>query len=401
MTPWYIYVAIPLITAVIGYVTNWAAIKMIFWPEHFVGIGPLGWQGVLPRRADKFAADVAETMTAEVMSTRELADRLDPASLSDAFEDIMDDRAQQMVGAVADSIRPGLWDEMAEPAREAVVHQIKADAAATGEEIFARLESETDDILDLKALVVSLLSGDNTHRLVQLFQEIGGKELRFIVNSGAVFGLVIGLAQAAAYGFLDRWWLMPIIGALVGLVTNWLAIQMIFRPREPRKWLFGYQGLFAKRQAAIAHDYGRVAAEEILTPANLIRFVTEGEAGVRLVKVVLGVISDRVDQDLPKLAPFLNEEVTPELLSKVKWVVTQQIGVALPEVEDELEARLSERLDIANTVESKLAAMPKQDFERILRGIFEQDEWILIVIGGALGFGVGWLQGLLVLSTTI
>ncbi len=42
--------------------------------------------------------------------------------------------------------------------------------------------------------------------------------------------------------------------------------------------------------------------------------------------------------------------------------------------------------------------MPKLEFERLLRGIFEQDEWILIAIGGALGAGVGLLQGLAVLS---
>jgi uncharacterized membrane protein YheB (UPF0754 family) len=50
-------------------------------------------------------------------------------------------------------------------------------------------------------------------------------------------------------------------------------------------------------------------------------------------------------------------------------------------------------------VEGKLKAMPKTEFERLLRGIFEQDEWILIAIGGALGAGVGVLQGMLVLAT--
>lgn len=43
--------------------------------------------------------------------------------------------------------------------------------------------------------------------------------------------------------------------------------------------------------------------------------------------------------------------------------------------------------------------MPTTEVERLLRGIFEQDEWILIAIGGALGAGVGLLQGFLVVVT--
>ena len=42
--------------------------------------------------------------------------------------------------------------------------------------------------------------------------------------------------------------------------------------------------------------------------------------------------------------------------------------------------------------------MDKADFERLLRGIFEEDEWILVVIGGVLGGLVGLLQAAVVLA---
>jgi hypothetical protein len=66
---------IPLVTAFIGYITNWAAVKMIFHPAHFVGVGPIGWQGVLPGKADMFAHEVADTMSERVLSARDLAER--------------------------------------------------------------------------------------------------------------------------------------------------------------------------------------------------------------------------------------------------------------------------------------------------------------------------------------
>lgn len=52
------YLIIPLIAAVVGWVTNWMAVQMIFYPIEFRGIpiwrraevpfGLLGWQGIVP-----------------------------------------------------------------------------------------------------------------------------------------------------------------------------------------------------------------------------------------------------------------------------------------------------------------------------------------------------------------
>jgi uncharacterized membrane protein YheB (UPF0754 family) len=50
------------------------------------------------------------------------------------------------------------------------------------------------------------------------------------------------------------------------------------------------------------------------------------------------------------------------------------------------------------TVESRMAALSKPDFERLLRGVFEEDEITLILVGGFLGGLVGFAQGMLVLT---
>ena len=199
---------------------------------------------------------------------------------------------------------------------------------------------------------------------------------------------------------MRTWWLMPIVGVIVGLVTNWLAIQMIFRPQQPTRYfgLVTYQGLFPKRQAQISADYGRVSAADILTPRNLIRLVSEGEAGERIAHVVTETISEKIDVEWNKVAPMVPVEVTPEQFDQVKQLIVDRIAATVPEVQPEFEAYLERKLDIAETIESKLAALPKGEFERILRGVFEEDEITLIIVGGVLGGAVGALQGALVLG---
>ncbi|MEO6885423.1 MAG: hypothetical protein ABI232_03935, partial [Jatrophihabitantaceae bacterium] len=74
-------ISIPLFTGVIGYITNWTGVLMLFKPLKFHGItvpglkflfpllprrvrilplinytGGLGWQGIVPSRADKMAS---------------------------------------------------------------------------------------------------------------------------------------------------------------------------------------------------------------------------------------------------------------------------------------------------------------------------------------------------------
>jgi uncharacterized membrane protein YheB (UPF0754 family) len=398
-----VLVVVPLVTAFIGYITNWAAVKMIFQPEEFVGVAPggvkIGWQGVLPSKADTFATDVAANVGA-VLSPAELAERLDPGEMEALFEGRLDDELPVIVREVAEMLSPGTWDQMAPEAQQMVITQIRTEGRQVAQEVFDDLQGISHELLDLERLVYDLLSGPNVKRLVRLFQEIGGKELKAIVRFGGVFGFVIGCFQALSYSIFDQWWLMPLVGGVVGLGTNWLALQMIFRPIEPKRYagLVTYQGMFPSRQAEIAQDYGRITAREILTPANLLRLVTEGDAGTRIAQVVLARVSERVDAARPMVEMLTQTAVTDQQLAAVKMMVVARVSESVPELQPELEAYIEDRLQVAELVESKLRAMPKLEFERLLRGIFEQDEWILIAIGGALGAGVGLLQGLVILS---
>ena len=385
--------AIPFITAAIGYGTNWLAIQMIFKPMHFVGIGPIGWQGVLPRRSDTFARDVATMLEEKILSADELLDAIDLDQIEALLEKRLGEVAPELVGDIADVIRPGLWDSLAEPAQATILDTVSSEARTVTREVFAESRRSLDDLIDLRGMVEAMLSGENTGRLVQLFKEIGGTELRWVIRFGGVFGFVIGLAQAAFYSAFAVWWVLPLVGAIVGLGTNWLALQMIFRPQEPTQVLgVTFQGLFPKRQHEIAADYARVAEEEILTPANLLEHLVSTEAGARIAAAALEVAATRLETMRPMLELLAGEAVTDEHVAEVQAVIVRRIGDHAPAFRPELEAVLEESLEIGPTVESRLDAMSKPEFERLLRGLFEQDELLLIVVGGGLGLTVGLLQ---------
>lgn len=75
---------------------------------------------------------------------------------------------------------------------------------------------------------------------------------------------VLHRTGAAEFPAAVRVWLLPVFtAAAVGYLTNWLAIQLLFRPYRPVKWLGGLQGMIPKRQP----DLAETLAEQI--PANL------------------------------------------------------------------------------------------------------------------------------------
>jgi uncharacterized membrane protein YheB (UPF0754 family) len=395
-----LFLTIPVVTAFVGWVTNWAAVKMIFHPENFLGIGPLGWQAILVRRSHKFAEGAAEMATENLVSARDIASKFDPDEVEKLFAETLDEQTDLICEEAADVIRPGAWEELPEHVRVMVTAQVRQETGKISRELFGKLQGVSDELLDLKGLIYGELSGKNVRKLVRLTKQIGRHEWKFIEYYGAVFGFIVGLLQAAVWTSFHQWWLMPFVGAAVGLGTNWLAIQMIFRPQEPTRYfgLVTYQGLFPKRQKEIAYDYGYTMADEIITPKNLIRLVTEGEAGQRIAEIVTDTIAERLTEEWKKFETMMPVEVTPRVLSRVTAIIVRRIVETVPEIAPEIEAYLQRKLDIGKSVEAKLAALPKPKFERLLRGIFEEDEIILILVGGFLGFGVGCLQASLVLA---
>ena len=79
--------SIPLISALVGWLTNYLAVKMMFYPIEFVGIKPFfGWQGLIPAKRRQMAEIEVELVLGKLLSVEELAQRLDPDELTKAIE---------------------------------------------------------------------------------------------------------------------------------------------------------------------------------------------------------------------------------------------------------------------------------------------------------------------------
>lgn len=394
-----LFLTIPLMMAFIGYVTNWAAVKLIFHPREFVGIGRIGWQGIVYRMGDKLASELAQT-TRKVLSPVDVLERLAPHALAERLVKELGADLEAVVADVLDAVRPGTWAGMAPAARTQLLDMVVVQLGEMIEQTCAELAEHGDEILDVQSLVIDMFTGEHRDRLGRVAQDVCAKELRFVELYGGAFGLVIGLVQALAYTALNRWWLMPLVGGAVGLGTNWLAIQMIFRPLEPRRYLgfITYQGMFPKRQDAIAADYGRILATEVLTPANLVSHVAHGPGSAQAAAFARSQFESRIEELQPLMAMFAGDgEASDDGGRTITRVLEARFAELAPKAVPIVEAHLAEHLGLDEVIYGRLAAMNELEFERLLRGIFEEDEILLVLVGGVLGALIGGLQGAVVL----
>jgi len=225
-------------------------------------------------------------------------------------------------------------------------------------------------------------------RLVRLFERCGDQDLAFVVRSGLWLGGALGVLQAILFYYWNPWWSLALTGALVGMVTDQLALKLIFEPVEPR--VVGgvrVQGLFLQRQKEVSELFADFMEAEVTSPQLLWgEFMTGANRDA-----FWALLDARVAafmQERAALRPLLGDRdwewLTAELATRVRR--------ELPAEVHRLHDLTREALQLRPLMTQKMQELSSAEFERVLHPVFEEDELTLILIGTALGGIAGAVQ---------
>ncbi|RZQ61669.1 DUF445 domain-containing protein [Amycolatopsis suaedae] len=397
---WPLYAAIPFVAALIGYVTKRVAIEMMFKPLEFVGIPPfLGWQGVVPKHGGRMAAVATDLLTANLLDLKEIFARIDPDRITREIEQPLLRAVDDIAREVLAEHHPRMWEALPTMAQELVIKQMQAQSPRIVRELMTELRENLDEVLDVKYMTVQNLTRDR-RLLVRLIRETSRPEMAFIARTGIYFGFILGIAQAVVWALTKEPWVLPIAGGCIGLFTDWLAIKLIFVPREPIRLFHRYtlQGKFQRRRAEVARQYGELIAHEVLTVPNLLDAILRGPRSDRLLGLVQRMVTKAVDEQASRARPVLAVTVGPRRLTEMKQAAAEKALKRLPATVRSAEGYLTRAMDVANMVEERMLKLTPVEYEGLLRPAFRQDEWKLIAVGGIIGFLVGELQVLVMLG---
>jgi uncharacterized membrane protein YheB (UPF0754 family) len=390
---WQVYLSMPVIAAVIGYLTKRAAIEMMFRPVDFIGVPPyLGWQGVIPRNSERMTAVAADLLTAKLVDPREIFQRLDPARLAAELELPLLLAADEITREVL--TRHGLWQRLPPLGQEMVLKRVQAGIPDLVARIMAELAGNIDKFLDIKEVAVNALHRDK-RLLLKLIRDISRPEMAFIARCGVYFGLLLGLVQTVVWALTNSPLVLPLFGAAIGWFTDWLAIKLVFFPRERRKvlGLFPLQGVFQRRRDEVAKQYATVVARDVMTIPNLVAGVLNGPRADRL----RAMIGEAVEEAIEEQAGLAKQLVGATRFADLKKTAADRAIRYLPTTMLTAERYATEALDIRDTIATKMRRLTRVEYEGLLRPAFRQDEWKLIAVGAAIGAVIGELQVLLLL----
>ena len=280
----WIVLLIPLISGLVGWFTNVVAIKMMFYPVEFVGIRPyLGWQGVIPANALRLAKVSNTLITQKLLSLRQLFDEtFSPEAFAGKLGAVVDEVTEQVIDEVANKHAKAMWDNAGEFMQNKMRALVREEVIEVSRSMAMDMADDVDQIMDIEKTVLEAM---DRHKALmgEMFYEVGRKEFKFIERSGLYFGFLFGLFQMVIWVLYPAPWILPLAGFFVGYLTNWIAIKLVFAPREPVKiGPMTIQGLFHKRQEEVAEAFGRTVATRVLNADNIVNTVMESDGATRM-----------------------------------------------------------------------------------------------------------------------
>jgi uncharacterized membrane protein YheB (UPF0754 family) len=390
---WLIYLSMPIVAAFVGWSTKIVALEMVYRPLEFKGIGPFGWQGIVPRRAGKVGSKTIELLTSNLLKPEELLDRIDATEAVEVLHAPMLQAVEEISRDLAEQIRPGLWDSLPEAGRRAIQDRIAAQAPRIVENMLEGMKADLGRYIDLQFLAVTTLVR-NKEKLVKLMRGVTDDAMAFVRRSGIYFGLVIGLVQMVAWALFKNPWIMPAFGFAVGFISDYIALNMLFRPVQPRKFLgfIPFQGLLHTERDKITRDYAKILADDLFSPEILFDGILKGPGSDKLFALVAKEVDAAIDSQSGIAGPLVALVVGTKRYRELKDHVVTLVLERLPSTLLEAQEYATSVIDLENTIVEKMSQLSNEEYESILRPVFKDDEPLMIAVGAVLGGVVGEIQ---------
>ena len=174
--------------------------------------------------------------------------------------------------------------------------------------------------------------------------------------------------------------ILPFVGAMIGAVTNELAIRMLFRPYK-KKYLFGMSlpftpGVIPRQQAIIAHNIAESFEKHLFSTDEIFVFLTSKKAQE--------IIAKKVDEIFVSLGSFASfaEGFKPQIIQKINTALEE-----LAKSEETLE-----ELDIKQKISQKIKDMDVATLEKLILGFSRKQFRHITLFGAILGFVIGLVQ---------
>lgn len=194
-------------------------------------------------------------------------------------------------------------------------------------------------------------------------------------------------------------YLIPFISAAIGWFTNYLAIKMLFHPKEPKQILgFTLQGVFPKRKGHLAQRMGKIVANDLFSMEVIKGKLDNPDTREQIKIAIVNELDDYLRNKFPQQNPMIAMFMSGKLVEQIKEKIADQLDEMVPRVTGKVAAKLDE-IDVEQLVTKKVANFSNEKLEEMIMSVIHKELQFVEISGGILGFLIGLMQvGLVMLS---
>ena len=190
--------------------------------------------------------------------------------------------------------------------------------------------------------------------------------------------------------------LSTLICAFIGWITNFIAIKMLFHPRRPVQiGSLTVQGIFPKRQKALAMNLAAVIEGELLSHDDIRQAMQRPEFSARLKDRILDGFSEFLSTRLGGLNPMIAMFLDGPMMEKIKGLLDKELDRIVPGLLETATGELENSLDFRRIIQEKIEGLSMERLEILLMSIMAREFRFIEVVGAVLGAFIGLIQGLL------
>ena len=183
------------ISATIGWITNWVAIKMLFRPHKEINFGLFKIQGLIPKRRAEIGSGIANIIQNELISVKDVISNIDREEFSKRLnaliDEVLDKNLKKKVKEKFPFLQMFFTDRMAKD----VSNTIKDIIMENQEKIFEIFSNYAEENINFEVIISDKISNFSLDKLEEIITLLAKKELKHIEVIGAILGGLIGVAQ--------------------------------------------------------------------------------------------------------------------------------------------------------------------------------------------------------------
>ena len=191
----------------------------------------------------------------------------------------------------------------------------------------------------------------------------------------------------------------PFICAIIGWLTNYIAVKMLFRPKKPLNFiLFKIQGIFPKRQKALAENLGKTIEKNLISHEDIQKVITDQSFHQGFTDIAAAKIDDFINIRINSISPLLQTFLSDDLKKKIKSILLEEVEAMIPEFLEQAASEMEKRIVFSELVRDKIEAFDSSKIEEILFSVMRSEFKFIEIVGGILGFIIGIIQSIIFIA---